>query len=167
MSETDSLKVPDDVLVPVLQEMQRERGHCVDNFVTYDIELLRHKCGERYAGIPADDIRRQGINLRKRGVLGSVNGHGPTKLEGPSKEYKEYLASPHWKQFAQHIKEWWDWRCALCYCVDECLSVHHRTYDRLGHESMNDVVALCRKCHKVADVRRQRQSQRGDEGKLF
>ena len=35
------------------------------------------------------------------------------------------------------------------------LELHHLHYGSLGAETQNDVVALCRDCHPIADKRRQ------------
>jgi len=39
--------------------------------------------------------------------------------------------------------------CAVCGAewALESGDLHHRSYDRLGHEAHTDLVALCRKCH--------------------
>jgi 5-methylcytosine-specific restriction endonuclease McrA len=37
------------------------------------------------------------------------------------------------------------------------LQVHHRTYERLGHEQAGDLTALCANCHRaVTDMLRRR-----------
>lgn len=61
--------------------------------------------------------------------------------------YREYLRS-----------EWWQWKreraikragCCCELCNDPGpLEVHHTTYDRLGREHNNDLVVLCRDCHR-------------------
>lgn len=71
--------------------------------------------------------------------------------------YNEYLRSEHWQKFRQRffrtsstcrnlIKEFGGLRCQFCF-ADVPLQVHHRTYKRLGGESMNDVAIVCEKCH--------------------
>jgi 5-methylcytosine-specific restriction endonuclease McrA len=62
--------------------------------------------------------------------------------------YADYLRSPRW----QARREWAiaaaGGRCMLCYAV-AALDVHHRTYERLGHELPTDLVALCSACHEA------------------
>lgn len=37
--------------------------------------------------------------------------------------------------------------------VPRNLDVHHLTYDRFGREELDDLVLLCRDCHKEVDPR--------------
>jgi hypothetical protein len=59
-------------------------------------------------------------------------------------DYDEYLASPHWqdlrKRFSDAHKER---RCYACGRIDGPLDLHHRSYERLGRESLDDLVRLC------------------------
>ena len=152
MSATQRKKwiVPDGIMIPILQEMQRELGRCADNFITYDLEQLRQKCGPGYAGVPLDDIRRQSINLRKRGVVGKIKGHGPSKRQ--PREIPDWLAeyyeTPHWQAFRLNVLRFWNWRCAICNHPDS-RDVHHRTYERKGGEQLTDCILLCRQCHDL------------------
>ncbi len=61
--------------------------------------------------------------------------------------YADYLASPQW----QARREWTitaaGYRCQLCNASGP-LDVHHRTYERLGHELPGDLIALCETCHE-------------------
>jgi hypothetical protein len=61
-------------------------------------------------------------------------------------DYAEYLKSPVWKYRARCVRERWGFRCALCNAT-EPTEVHHRTYDRLGHEGEYDCLPLCAECH--------------------
>lgn len=70
-------------------------------------------------------------------------------------EYREYLASPHWqrirrKKLSLHAE------CQRC-CIprwwansrdEHDFDVHHRTYDNLGHEKLEDLEVLCHRCHQ-------------------
>jgi len=38
--------------------------------------------------------------------------------------------------------------CQLCNSKDN-LNVHHRTYERRGHELASDLIVLCKQCHKT------------------
>lgn len=38
----------------------------------------------------------------------------------------------------------------------ENLQMHHLTYERLGHERDEDLVLLCKECHRAADRERER-----------
>ena len=38
--------------------------------------------------------------------------------------------------------------CENAGCTNEATDVHHRTYERIGKERLDDLQALCGKCHK-------------------
>lgn len=62
-------------------------------------------------------------------------------------EYQEYLNSDHWKQIRLKALKRAGYKCQLCASNKE-LNVHHNTYKNKGHENLNDLVVLCRDCHK-------------------
>jgi 5-methylcytosine-specific restriction endonuclease McrA len=67
-------------------------------------------------------------------------------------EYRKYLRSNYWRQFAAERKEKRHYRCQHC---DEVLppwelEVHHKTYERMPYrEWASDVLVLCRDCHQA------------------
>lgn len=72
-------------------------------------------------------------------------------------EYYAYLASDEWRQVKV---QWMKSRLCkgkLCHAAG-CgqtvnLQMHHRTYKRLGNESMSDLVLVCGSCHlKIHDL---------------
>jgi 5-methylcytosine-specific restriction endonuclease McrA len=71
-------------------------------------------------------------------------------VEAPSPSYKEwyrkYLESPEWRTRADAAKARFGNRCALCNS-DDRLEAHHRTYERVGEELVEDLVPLCVDCH--------------------
>ncbi len=60
--------------------------------------------------------------------------------------YDEYLRSPVWRRTRELALEYYGGKCCLCNSGDR-LNVHHRTYERKGHELLADLIVLCRKCH--------------------
>lgn len=68
------------------------------------------------------------------------------KKESKKIEYQEYLNSPHWKEIRLKALRRAGNRCQLCSSTNN-LNVHHNTYKNKGHEDLNDLVVLCRKCH--------------------
>jgi hypothetical protein len=56
------------------------------------------------------------------------------------------MQSPEWKAKRQLALERDGHRCRICNATDR-LDVHHRTYERFGHEDLSDLTALCRDCH--------------------
>jgi len=62
------------------------------------------------------------------------------------KEYKIYLKSDWWVYFSSKIKKERK-KCQKC-GTDKKLNVHHLTYVNRGSEKDEDVLVLCRFCHK-------------------
>jgi 5-methylcytosine-specific restriction endonuclease McrA len=60
--------------------------------------------------------------------------------------YREYLRSDWWRAQVIYARERAGNRCQLCN-DGQALSVHHRTYERLGYEAEQDLIVLCRACH--------------------
>ena len=63
------------------------------------------------------------------------------------KKYAKYLASKAWKEKRlEKLKQ-----SATCECEGGCLApteqVHHRHYNSIGSEQMDDLQALCKRCH--------------------
>ncbi len=61
--------------------------------------------------------------------------------------YKEYLLTDYWKNRREEWIAKAAGACQLCNASDNVLNVHHRRYDRRGHEMDSDVIVLCRNCH--------------------
>lgn len=68
--------------------------------------------------------------------------------------YRWYIPnSAAWKSKRAKIIAREKCRCRHCHRSGR-LEVHHLNYDRLGHERLSDLVALCPKCHRAADIAR-------------
>jgi len=63
-------------------------------------------------------------------------------------DYQIYLNSPEWKEKSKLIKERDNYTCQKCYSTNKELNVHHKTYERIFHELLEDLTTLCRDCHK-------------------
>lgn len=61
-------------------------------------------------------------------------------------EYQRYLASPEWAVLRKRVGERCSDRCERCH-VGTYANAHHLTYDRLYHESLEDLQGLCHDCH--------------------
>ena len=68
-----------------------------------------------------------------------------------SQEYREHVAenSPEWQEISARCKERAGHRCQLCNDKPPFLHAHHRTYENLGREQDEDLIALCQKCHGI------------------
>jgi len=68
------------------------------------------------------------------------------------KTYSAYLRSAHWRQVKEAYRE--SDRDQACYCCGDPddVHLHHKTYERIGHEELDDLVALCPRCHHLVHV---------------
>jgi len=67
-------------------------------------------------------------------------------------DYKKYLRSDYWTEIKNQVIERDDHRCRLCNSKID-LQVHHRTYDNLENEKLEELITLCKKCHYVTHKR--------------
>ncbi len=65
----------------------------------------------------------------------------------------EYLLTPEWRERRAWLLAATGYRCSRCGMYSKVLDVHHRTYERLGDEAPQDIVALCRRCHQDEHAR--------------
>lgn len=63
-------------------------------------------------------------------------------------DYKVYLQTEEWKQTRSFALNRAGLRCQMCNRATK-LQVHHRTYERLGEEWLDDLTVLCGDCHKT------------------
>jgi len=61
-------------------------------------------------------------------------------------KYKDYLNSPHWREFRKSIYSIRK-TCQKCTAKNKKLNIHHRHYRTLGNEKPSDVIVLCQECH--------------------
>lgn len=62
-------------------------------------------------------------------------------------QYDIYLASPEWRELRIKVLNRDKHICQGC-LVARATEVHHRTYDRFGHEFAFDLLSLCNPCHR-------------------
>ena len=65
-------------------------------------------------------------------------------------EYDRYIHSAEWRARANERLEADGCRCQVC--GKAATDVHHLTYDRFGHEDIDDLVSLCGDCHEMAEA---------------
>lgn len=86
----------------------------------------------------------------------------PPRGDGPRVGYDAYVGSVAWRLSAARLEELRlsGHRCRVCNrgASEVRLEVHHRTYDRLGAERVEDLTTLCGGCHAVCtgEIRRRR-----------
>jgi hypothetical protein len=62
-------------------------------------------------------------------------------------KYREYLISKKWEGYKNAIHYIYNEECFICNSKEE-LQVHHKTYDRIYHEDLDDLVLVCSDCHE-------------------
>lgn len=72
-----------------------------------------------------------------------------TELKKGNPAYDRYIHSAAWRKKADKRLQMDGHTCQVC--GRKATDVHHLTYDRFGHEDMDDLVSLCRKCHEKAE----------------
>jgi hypothetical protein len=71
-------------------------------------------------------------------------------------DYQRYLASREWALLKRQVHERADGgqTCERCLASSRIpgrvvvAAVHHRTYERIGHEQLEDLLGVCRGCHE-------------------
>lgn len=60
--------------------------------------------------------------------------------------YADYLRTWHWYEIREKALERAGERCELCNSTTR-LQVHHKSYENIWREELEDVIVLCRRCH--------------------
>lgn len=76
-----------------------------------------------------------------------------------TEKYKKYLKSHEWKIKSRTVILNAEKICQRCY-KEKATEVHHLTYDNIYNEDIDDLIALCSKCHAIADNERKQKSRR-------
>lgn len=64
--------------------------------------------------------------------------------------YDAYLRSPAWRDVKDRYRA--SELPQVCMCGDAKVQLHHTTYDRVGQERLDDLIALCKDCHDAAHL---------------
>jgi hypothetical protein len=73
--------------------------------------------------------------------------------------YLRYLRSDLWREKRRLVLERDGYRCQV-WLQHVATEVHHKTYARLGHEPLEDLISLCRACHEAITTVRRREWHR-------
>lgn len=71
--------------------------------------------------------------------------------------YSAYMQSETWRLKRGIVIRVCNYQCQMCgvrHDFRNRLQVHHYHYKNLGNEPIEDLVALCKRCHKIADKER-------------
>lgn len=79
--------------------------------------------------------------------------------------YNVYLQSEHWKNFRNETLKKRN-KCEKCNSKEN-LCLHHLTYERLGHETQEDIMVLCNDCHKKIHSERKTPKRRAGNQKTY
>lgn len=66
--------------------------------------------------------------------------------------YQEYLASREWAVLREEVRKRSKNTCERCYKNPQ-QAVHHKTYERVGNEHMDDLQAICTPCHEFLSAK--------------
>lgn len=64
--------------------------------------------------------------------------------------YKRYLRTQNWQKLRFEVLKRSGGKCEWCGYQPYKrggLQIHHLSYDRVGHESLEDLIAICPRCH--------------------
>jgi hypothetical protein len=81
-------------------------------------------------------------------------------------KYSEYLVSDHWLQLRTKVLSVRGYSCEICACSEGKIALHHRTYERFGTESDDDLILVCSKCHDRIHASERMGGKGGLEGAL-
>jgi hypothetical protein len=71
-----------------------------------------------------------------------------SKRKRKKPDYRKYIKSKRWKRKREQALRHYQYMCHGCGTKKlEELQVHHRHYDTLGNECMEDLIVLCGDCH--------------------
>jgi hypothetical protein len=76
---------------------------------------------------------------------------GKRSAKAWSKPYVDYLQSPAWRDVIDRFKQFKAYECQFSPDGHGCsgaLHLHHLTYERVFHEDLDDLIALCRWHHR-------------------
>lgn len=62
-------------------------------------------------------------------------------------DYQTYLASREWSLLREQVRERSKNTCEHCFRAPQ-EAVHHLTYERIWHEDIADLMAICNACHE-------------------
>lgn len=117
----------------------------LDSRPTYDVTAVKRPCD-----ICGEVFRSKNSHAATAMLAGKLRVCDTCRRAGARTQlpYSEYLKSEWWQQRRLKALTRAEHRCQVCNAGNR-LEVHHRTYERLGHERDADLVVLCRDCHEL------------------
>lgn len=116
---------------------------------------------DKGTGLTAKSVRKACADLVERGLLavevdrrdlGRIKKSYTICIDVLSRssgriDYYEYIESSAWMSKSGAAMKRAGFKCELCYRPYN-LNVHHKSYENLGDEKPNELICLCRECHK-------------------
>ena len=99
-------------------------------------QTWHYVCGEVIEHCPGDHIEGRNLPAFK------------SRSGDHLKAYWDYMGSPQWFELRTQVLVQSRRICAHC-TAPNATQVHHKTYDRLGCERLDDLEALCLPCHET------------------
>lgn len=97
-----------------------------------------------------DDPERQKFVMELDSAGGIPNLVTAACQEFLNRNYTAYLQTAHWKILRVRVLQQSNYVCSTC-GVQEGLQIDHVNYERLGHENLTDLRAMCATHHKAKD----------------
>lgn len=91
------------------------------------------------------NLQRARIQFRHKQELIRLEEKKQNNSWNIQKWYEGYLYSKMWKRKRSWIFERSEGKCERC--GNPAAQVHHKTYERLGYENPEDLMAVCLSCH--------------------
>jgi len=88
-------------------------------------------------------------NKRKKVLVNSIKRNKKSKKDKRKIDYTNYINSKEWRSFKMVIVEERGMYCEKCDGSFKSLDLHHIHYNNFKKELREDVVLLCRGCHKT------------------
>ena len=70
------------------------------------------------------------------------------KIKEYDYSYKNYLHSDKWYKIRDKVFNRDNNKCTICGATEN-LVAHHKNYDNLGNEKLEDLITVCEECHEV------------------
>lgn len=113
------------------------------------------KCGRSVRHVKRSKAERASlppfdVELRERGYAARAAAGAELRASRQAAWwawYDAYLLSPKWRAIREQVLKRDKWTCRVMRCGRPATQVHHLTYERVGDEWPDDLVAICAECH--------------------
>jgi hypothetical protein len=120
--------------------LEHEDGYAIAAEDLWESDWVSHMAGKRWVELDAFMVALEDARLHFYGL----DYFWPKVPRGGG--YKQYLKSERWKDLREVVLKRCNHQCGTC-MNKRWLQVHHRTYDRVGHELLTDLIVICKRCH--------------------